>query len=124
MAAVTVRCSVFGVDLTIPVLELPLTAASQISSGAAQSGHNRQPAAVPAPSAEVAELQRRLLASGDEDVAQLMSSNPEQLDPLDARGLGRWLQAKGRNMDVAEEQIHVHAHWRQAFMPAGHIPEV
>ncbi len=125
MAALTVRATVFGVDLTVPLLELPCAAASYASaSAAAQNGHSTQLAAVPAPSAEVAELQRRLAASGDADVASLMSSNPAQLDPLDARGISRWLQAKGRNMDLAEQQIHVHAHWRQAFMPAGHIPEV
>ncbi|DBA77591.1 TPA: hypothetical protein ACH3X1_009392 [Trebouxia sp. C0004] len=123
MASVTVRCSVFGVDLAIPLLELPCAAASPASVGTAQPGHAKQPAAIPAPSAEVAELQRRLIASGDENVATLMSINPEQLDPLDARGISRWLRAKGRNMDVAEEQIHIHAHWRQEFMPAGHIPE-
>ncbi|DBA67929.1 TPA: hypothetical protein ACH3X2_014131 [Trebouxia sp. C0005] len=123
MASVTVRCSVFGVDLAIPLLELPCAAASPASVGTAQPGHSKQPAAVPAPSAEVAELQRRLAASGDEHVASLMTINPEQLDPLDVRGISRWLRAKGRNMDVAEEQIHVHAHWRQEFMPAGHIPE-
>lgn len=124
MASVTVRCSVFGVHLAIPLLELPCAAASPASVGTAQPAHSKQPAATPAPSAEVAELQRRLAASGDENVASLMSINPEQLDPLDARGISRWLRAKGRNMDVAEEQIHIHAHWRQEFMPAGHIPEV
>ncbi len=124
MASVTVRCSVFGVDLAIPLLELPCAASSHAPVGTAQPAQGKQPVAVPAPSAEVAELQRRLAASGDENVASLMSSNSEQLDPLDARGISRWLRAKGRDMDVAEEQIHIHAQWRQEFMPAGHIPEV
>lgn len=53
-----------------------------------------------------------------------MTPDPEQLDPLDARGLARWLKAKGRDMDTAEEQILIHAHWRRSYMPAGHIPEV
>ena len=65
-----------------------------------------------------------MVASGDADLIRLMTPNPAQLDPMDAIGIGRWLGAKGRNMDLAEEHIHVHAKWRQAFMPAGHISEV
>lgn len=122
MASVTVRCSVFGVHLAIPLLELPCAATSHAPEETAQPGHGKQSVAVPAPSAEVAELQTRLAASGDENVASLMSINPKQLDPLDPRGISRWLRAKGRNMALAEEQIRIHAHWRQEFMPAGHIP--
>ena len=119
----TIHANVFGVDWTIPVFEY--TRPSQQSHATASGAStDSQPAAARAPSAEVAELQRRLAASGDADVIGLMTSEPDQLDPLDARGISRWLQAKGRDMDLAEEHIHTHAKWRQAFMPAGHIPEV
>lgn len=80
--------------------------------------------ATAAPSAEVAELQRRLLATGNTDVASLMTADTAQLDPLDARGLARWLKAKGRDLDTAQEQVLVHAHWRKSYIPAGHITEV
>lgn len=128
MASLTVRGTVFGVDISVPLLEIPGLGAGLPASALEQM---KQPSpavpalsAAPAPSAEVAELQRRLATSRNPDVAALMANNPDQLDPLDVASIARWLQAKGRNMDIAEEQIHVHAHWRQAFMPAGHIPEV
>ena len=131
MASLTIRGNLFGVDLSVPLLEVPHPGVSTSTISAAVLDQKKQPSptvptpsAAPAPSAEVAELQRRLTTSGDQVVAALMSNNPAQLDPLDAPSIARWLKAKGRNMDVAEEQIHVHAHWRQAFMPAGHIPEV
>lgn len=124
MAGLTVRASIFGVDLSVPLFELPCAATSHTStSSSAQSGHAKQLTAAAAPSAEVAELQRRLAASGDAAVIGLMQSNAGQLDPLNAREISRWLQAKGLNMELAEEQIHIHAHWREAFMPAGHIAE-
>lgn len=126
MASLTIRGTVFGVDLSLPLFRLPaLETAPAAPSGISLPDHSRQPSPVaPAPSAEVAELQRRLLASRDQDVAALMSNDSDQLDPLNAASLARWLQAKGRDMDIAEEHIHVHAHWRRSFMPAGHIPEV
>ena len=125
MASLTVRASLFGVDITIPILDLPCEAASYESTLiTSQPSHSKQPAAAPAPTTEVLELHRRLAASGDSDVATLMRSNPEQLDPLDARSISRWLRAKGRNMELAQESMHIHARWRQAFMPVGHIPEV
>ena len=130
MASLTIRGTVFGLELSAPLCRVPAPEPAPETAPAALSrailpDHSRQPSpAAPAPSAEVAELQRRLLASGDQDVAALMSNNPDQLDPLDVASLARWLQAKGRDMDVAEEHIHVHAHWRQSFMPTGHIPEV
>lgn len=127
MASLTVRGTVFGVDVSVPLLEIPLGAG--LPAGALEQTKQTSPAvpalsAAPAPSAEVAELQRRLATSRNPDVAALMANNPDQLDPLDVASIARWLQAKGCNMNIAEEQIHVHAHWRQAFMPAGHIPEV
>lgn len=125
MAGLTVRASIFGIDLSVPLFELPCAATSHTStSSSAQSDHAKQLTAAAAPSAEVAELQRRLAASGDAAVIGLMQSNAGQLDPLNARGISRWLQAKGLNMELAEEHIHIHAHWREAFMPAGHIAEV
>ena len=121
-ASVTIQANLCAVDLNIPVWEVPFGASIQHNSAThADPSTNKQ---APAPSAEVAELQRRLMASGDADVIQLMTPDPAQLDPLDASGISRWLGAKGRNMDLAEEQIHVHAKWRHAFMPAGHISEV
>ena len=131
MASLTLRGTVFGVDISVPLLEVLGTGAGSAATPAGMLEQTRQaspavaaPSAAQAPSAEVAELQRRLAASGDPNVAALMADNPDQLDPLNAPSIARWLQAKGRNMDIAEEQIHVHAHWRQVFMPAGHIPEV
>ena len=131
MASLTLRGTIFGVNISVPLFEVPGTGAALAATPAGVLEQIRQaspavpgPSAAQAPSAEVAELQRRLDASGDPNVAALMADNPDQLDPLNAPSIARWLQAKGRNMDIAEEQIHVHAHWRQAFMPAGHIPEV
>ena len=131
MASLTLRGTVFGVDISVPLLEVPGIVAGLAATPAGVLEQTRQassavtvPCAAQAPSAEVAELQRRLATSKDSDVAALMANNPDQLDPLNVPSIARWLQAKGRNMDIAEEQIHVHAHWRQAFMPAGHIPEV
>lgn len=126
MASLTIRGTVLGIELSVPLFRVPaLEAVPAAPSSATVLTHSRQPSpAVPAPSAEVAELQRRLIASRDQDVASLMTNNPDQLDPLNAASIARWLQAKGCNLDVAEEHIHVHAHWRQSFMPAGHIPEV
>ncbi|KAL3144014.1 hypothetical protein ABBQ32_003820 [Trebouxia sp. C0010 RCD-2024] len=125
IASLTIRGTVFGVDLSAPLFRLPaLETAPAAPSGVSLPNPSRHPSPVaPAASAEVAELQRRLLASGDQDVAALMSNESDQLDPLNVASLARWLQAKGHDMDVAEEHIHVHAHWRQSFMPAGHIPE-
>ena len=123
LASLTIRGSVFGVDISVPLLEVHDDAAGPTAaSGPALEDQSKK--AAPAPTAEVLELQRRLAASGDHNVVAQMLSNPAQLDPLDVRSIARWLKAKGRDLDIAEEQIHLHAHWRQVFMPAGHIPEV
>ena len=123
LASLTVRGSILGVELSIPVIEVPAAIAGS-SAAAAAVPQDQDKQVAPAPTAEVVELQRRLAASRDDNVAALMTDNPAQLDPLNVQSISRWLQAKGRNMEIAEEQIHVHAQWRQAFMPAGHIPEV
>ena len=118
------QASVCGVDLSIPIFTWNPWASSATPEPALAplvASHRRQ---VAAPSAEVAELQRRLLATGNADVASLMNHGPDQLDPLDARGIARWLKAKGRDLDLAEEHILMHAFWRNSYMPAGHIPEV
>lgn len=125
-ALITLQASVCGVNLSIPVFAWPPSAPSSSAHAApasASAAATYRPQ-VAAPSAEVAELQRRLLATGDADVASLMTPDPDQLDPLDVRGIARWLKAKGRDLDIAEEQILTHAHWRKSYMPAGHIPEV
>lgn len=130
MASLTLRGTVFGVDISVPLLGGPgISDVAATPAGVLEQSRQATPAvpapsAAQAPSAEVAELQRRLATSNDADVAALMDNNPDQLDPLNVPSIARWLQAKGCHMDIAEEQIHVHAHWRQAFMPAGHIPEV
>lgn len=123
LASLTIRGSFLGVELSVPIFEVPAAVAgSSTATAAVPQAEDKRVA--PAPTAEVLELQRRLAAGGDENVAALLTDTPAQLDPLNVQSISRWLQAKGRNMEIAEEQIHIHAQWRQAFMPAGHIPEV